>query len=153
MRPCAATVAWTSTRHADSSASEGWPHRDHPVDQNGAVNDWKFLNQFQPQTLVIATMFCYIDAFFGLLGALGGAVFGLLLVVGLAAGGFGIANEKKWGYGIAVAAAVLQVLLLVGVFGTDVLGFPLIINLMFDAALVALLLHRQSRDYQRIWFK
>jgi hypothetical protein len=37
--------------------------------------------------------------------------------------------------------------------GTDAFGFPLIINLIFDGALVALLLHPQSRDYQRIWFK
>ena len=117
------------------------------------MNDWKFLNQFQPQTLVIATMFCYIDAFFGLIGALGGFGLGLILVLMLGAGGFGIANEKKWGYGLAVAAAVLQVLILVAFAGSDVLGFPLIINLMFDAALVGLLLHRQSRDYQRIWFK
>ena len=33
------------------------------------------------------------------------------------------------------------------------LGFPLILNLIFDAALVALLLHPESRGYQRIWFK
>ena len=42
----------------------------------------------QPQTLVIACLFCYIDAFFGLLGALGGtSAIGLILVVGLGAGG------------------------------------------------------------------
>jgi hypothetical protein len=27
------------------------------------------------------------------------------------------------------------------------------INLMFEVAMVALLLHPQSREYQRIWFK
>jgi hypothetical protein len=118
------------------------------------VNEYKFLNQFQPQTLVIACLFCYIDAFFGLLGSLGGlSALGFFLVLGLAAGGFGIANEKKWGYGIAVVAAVLQVLLLVADGGADVLGFPLIINLIFDGALVALLVHPQSREYERIWFK
>ena len=89
------------------------------------MNESRFLNQFQPQTLVI----------------------------GLGIGGFGIANEKRWGYSIAVAAAVLQVLVLVGVAGVDVLSFPLIINLLFDGALVALLLHSQSREYHRIWFK
>jgi hypothetical protein len=119
------------------------------------VNEWKFLNQFQPQTLVIGTMFCYIDAGFGLLfGVIATSVLlGLATILGLAAGGFGIANEKKWGYGVAVAAAVLQVVLLLGVAGTDVLEFPLILNLIFDGALVALLLHPQSREYQRIWFK
>ncbi len=28
----------------------------------------------------------------------------------------------------------------------------LVLNLLFDGALVALLLHPMSRDYQRIWF-
>ena len=28
-----------------------------------------------------------------------------------------------------------------------------LINLMFEVALVALLLHPMSRDYERIWFK
>lgn len=125
------------------------------VGQNGAVNEWRFLNQFQPQTLVIGTMLCYLDAIFGLLGSLGGgaSALGLFMVVGLGLGGFGIANEKRWGYGLAVAAAILQVLVLVAFAGADAFGFPLIINLIFDGALVALLLHPQSRDYQRIWFK
>jgi hypothetical protein len=119
------------------------------------VNDYKFLNQFQPQTLVSATVLCYIDAAFGLLfGVLTtSAILAVVTIFGLAFGGFGIANEKKWGYGVAVLAAVLQVVLLLAVAGTDVLEFPLILNLIFDGALVALLLHPQSRDYQRIWFK
>lgn len=119
------------------------------------MNDYKFLNQFQPQTLVIGTMFCYIDAAFGLLfGVLTtSAILAIVTIFGLAAGGFGIANEKKWGYFIAVGAAVLQVVGLITVAGSDVLQFPLILNLVFDGALVALLLHPQSRDYQRIWFK
>jgi hypothetical protein len=119
------------------------------------VNDYKFLNQFQPQTLVSATMLCYIDAAFGLLfGVLTtSAILAVVTIFGLAAGGFGIANEKKWGYFLAVGAAILQVVGLVAVAGSDVLGFPIILNTVFDVALVALLLHPQSRDYQRIWFK
>ena len=35
----------------------------------GVVNQWKCLNQFQPQTLVIATILCYVDAFFDLIFA------------------------------------------------------------------------------------
>ena len=34
-----------------------------------------------------------------------------------------------------------------------VLGGGNLISLLFAIALVALLLHPQSRDYQRIWFK
>ena len=120
-----------------------------------AVGEYKFLNQTQPQTLVIATLFCYIDAVFGFLGGVvtTSALLALVTIIGLALGGFGVANEKKWGYGIAVAAAVLQIGGLIAVAGTDVLGFPLILNLIFDGALVVLLLHPESRDYQRIWFK
>ncbi len=119
------------------------------------MNQYRFLNQHQPQTLFIATLFCYIDAFFGLLSGVitTNAILALLTIVGLALGGFGIANEKKWGYGIAVVAAILQVGGLIAVGGTSVLDFPLILNLIFNGALVALLLHPESRGYQRIWFK
>ena len=48
---------------------------------------------------------------------------------------------------------MLQVLLLLLVLGAEVFTLPLIISLLFDGALVALLLHPMSRDYQRIWFK
>ena len=37
--------------------------------------------------------------------------------------------------------------------GTEVLTSLAIINFLFDIALVALLLHPMSREYQRIWFK
>jgi hypothetical protein len=119
------------------------------------VHQYKFLNQHQPQTLVIATMFCYIDAGFGLLFGVVTTSFLLALVtiVGLAVGGFGIANEKKWSYPVAVAAAILQVGGLIAAVGGSVLGFPLVLNLLFEGALVALLLHPESRGYQRIWFK
>jgi len=119
-----------------------------------AENRW--MNPHQPQTLVSAVILCYIDAVFGLLfgvAARSGLV-GLFIVVGLAVGGFGIANEKRWGYALAVAAAVIQVLALFSVFGFGLLvSFGGLISLLFDAALVALLLHPESRDYQRIWFR
>jgi hypothetical protein len=119
------------------------------------MKQYRFLNQFQPQTLVLATLLCYFQAVSGLIfGVETSSPIGRgLVVLGLAAGGFGIANEKKWGYGVAVGAAVLQVALLLALVGADVLGFPWIISLIFDGALVALLVHPMSRDYQRIWFK
>jgi hypothetical protein len=113
---------------------------------------WKWVNQFQPQTLYMATILCYVDAVFGLL--FGGVFLLNLLIVGcLGAGAFGIANEKKWGYAVAVGGAVLQVVILVAVFGMEVFTSTVIISFLFDAALVALLLHPMSREYQRIWFK
>jgi hypothetical protein len=114
------------------------------------VNDRKFVNQFQPQTLFIATVLLYINAVFDFLSFI--PLF-MLAAVALAAGGYGIANEKRWGYGLAVAIAVLRVAVLLLFARSDVLKFPLILTLIFDVALVALLVHPESRQYQRIWFK
>jgi hypothetical protein len=126
------------------------PHTGRIVGKNGVVNDFRWVNQSQPQTLYGATILCYIDAVFGLITFNPIVV---LIAVGLGLGGFGIANEKKWGYTVAVVAAVIQVVLLLLIFGINVLGFPQILNLMFDGLLVGLLLHPMSRDYQRIWFQ
>ena len=120
------------------------------------MNDFRWVNQSQPQTLYGATILCYIDAVFGLLfGVIATSILlGLLIVVGLAAGGFGIANEKKWGYAVGVAAAILQVvMLLLRSSASTCSGFPQILSLMFDGLLVGLLVHPMSRDYQRIWFR
>jgi hypothetical protein len=112
----------------------------------------RWVNPSQPQTLQIAVFLLYFDAVFTLIFNLGilGPI-GLLIVVGSAAAGYGIANEQKWGYGLGIAMAVLPFALRLAV-GASILGGS-IINLMFEVALVALLLHPQSRDYQRIWFK
>ena len=104
----------------------------------------RWTNPSQPQTLQIAVFLLYFNAFFMVIY---GGLFhplGLLLVVASVAGGFGIANEQKWGYIVGLVAAAVDVFLTLG--GN-------IINLMFAIALVALLLHPQSRDYQRIWFR
>jgi hypothetical protein len=118
------------------------------------VNDTRWINPHQPQTLVSAVILCYIQAVltllsFGYLGPLG-----LLVLIGLGAGGFGIANEKKWGYAIAVAAAVFQIAVFVLYGGLGALGnVQVLIGFAFDVLLVVLLLHPMSREYQRIWFK
>ena len=119
------------------------------------MNNWKWVNHFQPQTLVIATFLCYVDAIFGLIFGIAAtsALAALVVIAALAAGGFGIANEKRWGYAVAVLGAVLQVVMLVAYYGAGVLTSTAIISLLFDGALVALLLHPMSREYQRIWFK
>ena len=115
------------------------------------VNERKFLNQSQPQTLVLGTLLLYVNAVFGVLYLT--SLPGFILVAGLAIGGYGIANEWKWGYAVGVAAACFQLLILIAVYGSGILEFPVIITLLFDGALVALLLHPESRSYQRIWFK
>jgi len=103
----------------------------------------------------IAVFLLYARAVLGLLlGSLvsivWGPLLGLAILVAMAAGGFGIANEKRWGYRLAVGAAGVDMLTLVWLLFDGRYG--LMISLMFSVALVALLLHPQSRDYERIWF-
>jgi fatty acid desaturase len=121
------------------------------IGENEAVNDYQFFNPHQPQTLQSAVILSYIDAVLGLLGF---NPISFVLSVALVGGAFGIANEKKWGYATAVAAAVIQIMFLLLVFGAGVFSnLSGLLAFLFDAALVALLLHPMSRDYQRIWFK
>jgi hypothetical protein len=114
------------------------------------VDQRRFLNPSQPQTLVNATLLCYFEAVFALLD--GGYTPFLVIAIGLAAGGFGVANDKKWGYGVAVVASLLNAAIWISLYGTGVLGFPVIISFAFAVVLFVLLVHPMSRDYQRIWF-
>lgn len=118
---------------------------------NRSLTERRWFPAHQPQTLQISVALLYWNAvlglLFGLLGS-GGARFYLPLVLLEAAGGYGIANERKWGYRVAVLAAFLPfVLLAAGFVGGSLL------TLLFEIALVALLLHPQSRSYYKIWFR
>ena len=126
-----------------------------------------WVNPRQPQTLYIAQILLYFQGGFDLLfwfaGGLGfgtlfgsrtlGAAYVLLVVVGKLVAAFGIANERRGGYRLGVAAAAaplaLRVLRSATVRPGLLLSNP--ISLMFDIALLALLLHPQSSSYQRYW--
>lgn len=119
----------------------------------------RFLNHTQPETLQTATMLLYLRAAFALLFGGLASVIGLLFVAAYAVSGYGIANEKRAGYflGLVMAAflvvsGVLSLLNLVsfGAFGAGT-GATLL-NLLFDGALLGLLLHGRSWEYVRIWF-
>ena len=137
----------------------------------------RWFNQSQPQTLQIAVFLLYLHAAFTLLFRLddqslvtlsdlglltvdlpliGFDVIVRLLLAGAGvAAGFGIANEKKWGWYLGVAAAALPLVLLLYVclrHQVSPLDFDLI-NLLFDVALFALLVHPMTRDYEKVWFK
>lgn len=117
----------------------------------------RFFNPSQPQTLQIAVWLLYLNAVFYVIGGyLTWLPFGLLIVAATAGGAFGVANEQKWGYAAALASAfspfLLRLLFWDGNLVDRLLGFN-VISLMFEVALVCLLLHPMSRDYQRIWFK
>jgi hypothetical protein len=118
------------------------------------VNERRWFNNTQPQTLQIAVILLYIDAAFSLLFGGFASGIGIVLIVTMAGGAYGIANEKRWGYALGLVGASLNLLypfLLGATLGQYLTYDPL--NLMFAVALVALLLHPMSRDYQRIWFK
>jgi hypothetical protein len=121
----------------------------------------RWFNNRLPQTLSIAQFLLYFNAFCAVRLTLLGRV---LAVAGVATnlyGGWGIANELKKGYQVALLAAFLPILSRVvlawqagSVLGN--LGFVLlggnVINAMFQYALIGLLLHPMSKEHQKIWF-
>jgi uncharacterized membrane protein (DUF2068 family) len=138
-----------------------------------AMSSAIWVNPRQPQTLYIGQILMYIRGVMALL--FGGAIrsighselFGskllatvylLLLTVGLIAGAFGIANEKRWGYRLGVVAAFAPLVVTAYILLPDDIAAlfthgDVFISVVFDVALVALLLHDSSREYQRIWFR
>ena len=147
-----------------------------------AVDLQRFWNRSLPQTLQTALILLYLRAAFDLLdmpgdtgrAALARAIKGglqgnliWLVIIGLQVGaGYLIANERKLGYRLGLVAAfspflfnlwltwdasglnIIEKLCLgdIGSFGT-------MLWLLFRVALIALLLHPMSKDYQRIWFR
>jgi uncharacterized membrane protein len=128
-------------------ASARWQNR--PV----ANEPRKWFDQSQPQTLQAAVLFCYLNAALAVIYLIAfGATLPLVLIVA-AIGANGVANEKRWGYWVAVVAAALYVIAQLVAFVAFSQSLGSILNLAFAVALVVLLLHPESRHYQRIWFK
>lgn len=119
--------------------------------QTEGMETQRWINQAQPQTLVIAVFLMYFDAAFAVLGLVTGG-FSLFILAELAgvAAGWGIANERKWGYWLGVAIAAIGLLLYLPFV---LAGQLLSLGLLFAIAKMALLLHPQSREYQKLWFK
>jgi hypothetical protein len=119
------------------------------------VNNYRWFNPHLPQTLQIGVLLLYLNAFFMFLDRAFALPLGLLLIAGFVAGAFGIANEKKWGYVVALVSASARVVLTLVVYSlSTIIGdLGLLLGFMFDVALVALLAHPQSREYQKIWFR
>jgi hypothetical protein len=121
------------------------------------VETKRWFNATQPQTLQMAVALLYLLGIWSLLQSLvlgGFSDIGLAFIVGDIAGAFGIANERKWGFIVGVIFAILSLALTVFVmFWYRLIDLQLIINAMFEIALVVLLFHPQHRDYRRIWFR
>lgn len=116
------------------------------------MSELKWFDQGQPQTLQAAVLFSYLNAALGVLYFI---LFGFgvsLVLILLGAAAYGIANERRWAYWGAVVLASLYLLGQLIFFVTGG-GFAGVLNLIFAGVLEALLLHPESRQYQKIWFK
>jgi hypothetical protein len=113
----------------------------------------RWVDPSQPQTLQIAVFLLYAQAAFALL--FGQYIDGLVLLVTIAgvAAGYGIANKQKWGYGLGLIVALFPFIYRAVSYGLNYTISGDFVSVMFEVALVLLLLHPQSRAYERIWFE
>ena len=113
----------------------------------------RWVDPSQPQTLQMAVVLFYLHAGSALLFGqyIDGVI--LLVIIGGVAAGYGIANEQKWGYGLGLLVAFFPFVYRVVHYGLNYIFSGPLLSVMFEVALVVLLLHRQSREYERIWFK
>lgn len=140
----------TARRGAHRATTASWHNGG--MARSAVERRWYSANQ--PQTLRIAVILLYwnaaIDLLFGIISG-GAGLFLLLFVAANALGAFGVANERKWGYFVALLAAFAPFILLAvaggGLFAGGIFG------LIFEIALVVLLLHPMSRSYFRLWFR
>ncbi len=137
------------------------------------IDTRKWFDRSQPQTLQIATWLLYLNAFFQLLDFVdllrtpfygiadlfdpgrGGLMFWVLGIPLNVLAGLLMANDRKLGYRLALAGAFWPFLtrFYYSDFSFGAIFDARTITLIFEIALCALLLHPQSRDHQRIWFK
>ena len=123
----------------------------------------RWFNPHQPQTLQTAVFLLYIRAVLAILpitsstyGRYWGD--GVAVIAGLvmALSALGIANDKRWGWRLAIAVTVVGIYPLVIWLirlGPGVLGeLDFLLLALWPTAQLALLLHPMSRDHQRIWF-
>lgn len=135
----------------------------------------KWFDRMHPQTLSIATFLLYIDGVFALLRFLDrndiegylrmdGGIFALVtfaLIACYPLGGFLMANGKLLGWYVAIVAS-FSPFLMRAIFKVDLADFypwrdvvtgGSLVNLMFEVALCALLLHPMSRTYVQRWLR
>jgi hypothetical protein len=141
---------------------------------NRSLDLRKWFDRLQPQTLQIATWLLYLNGFFALVGILDrtdwigaardikggpGLIVGLLVIGAHIGGGFLMANDRRLGYWLALGAAFSPFALRYWVLSDSAVGLWTklsgnnTISLIFEIALCALLLHPQSREHQRLWYR
>lgn len=119
-----------------------------PTCQTEPMESRRWLNRHQPQTLVTGTMLLYIEGLFNLVRGTE------LMFIGLAMfpAAYAIANDRRWGWRLGVGAAAVAVLLRIGSIVSYGFTPIVLLILVFPVALLALLVHPISREYQRVWF-
>ena len=135
----------------------------------------KWFDRMLPQTLQVAVWLLYIDGAFAVLGYLDksdqygiwrylggiGGILAPLACISFIAGGFLIANGRRLGWYLGIGASLAPFLLraLYKFQYTDGLTIGWIItqnnliSFLFEAALVALLVHPMSRSYATRWLR
>ena len=135
----------------------------------------KWFDRMQPQTLSIATFLLYIDGVFSFLRFLDsndiegymrmqGGFYALLTFAFIAcfpAGAFLMANGKLFGWYLSLLAAfspfilraIFKLTLADFVSWKDVVVGNSYVNLMFEVALCALLLHSMTQNYVKQWLR
>ena len=155
-RRCGGTGAPTSRPRA-ASCAPGWRclTTARAIGNNGTVNQLKWVNQFQPQTLYIATILCYIDAVFGF-------IFPASRTSLLAASPWSCCwrpaasaspTRRSGATRSRLRAPSLQLLMLFAVVGIVGLHVDRDHQPAVRRRPRRALLHPMSREYQRIWFK
>ena len=139
----------------------------------------RWFDRMQPQTLQIATWLLYLNGFFLLIDVVDnsdylgyfrvqygwGLPLGVAVVVLHAAGGWLMANDRKLGWKLAVAASFTPFVLRFIAY-SDIerqlngsislyrkLTGSSTLSAIFEVALCALLLHPHSRQHQKIWYR
>ena len=131
----------------------------------------RWVNPSQPDLLQIAVFLGYFRGIFTLLFGLDAQFFvfpaenllRIALAALLAGGAYLLANGKRLGWQLLLVGAALPLLArLLVAFGISIGGVdvaatsPLdydVIGLMFEVALVALLVHPRSRQYEKVWLE
>ncbi|WP_420623453.1 hypothetical protein [Candidatus Poriferisodalis sp.] len=147
------------------------------------MNQMRWLNRSQPQTLYSAVLLCYfsavlllfgnridwqlaVDVFEGIVSLfasertaieLSDSVVPLAVTVllggSLVAGGLGTANERRWGHWLCSAAAVYSAVATLWWGARTSFQLGIFMRLLFDALLLVLLFHPISRSHRRVWFR
>ncbi len=84
-------------------------------------------------------------------------VVGVAMVAAQALAGLALANERKWGYRFSIAIVAIELAGIIAeaidVSASTIFSLSGLLGLLFVVVMLVLLLHQQSREYTRIWFR